>query len=135
MKQYIILVRENLEKYSLGKNIIHACHNSQIASRDCYISDKARDIDWSIIGQITKILVTVDTIAQLNALLFKATELSIQYVSENRNSSIPNIAIRDAGKKETEENTIICGAIGPVTKAEAKLIGLDKLKLFKGELK
>ena len=135
MKQYIILVKENLKKYSLGKNIVHACHNCQITSRDCYISDKARDINWSTVGEITKVLVVVNNIDQLNDLLSKATELNIQYVSEHKNSSIPNMAIRDAGKKETEKNTIICGAIGPVTKEEAKLIGLDKLKKFEGELK
>jgi len=122
MKQYIILIRENLKKYSLGKNIIHACHNSVIVIKNC-LRQNNRVEDWIRNYDQTKILVVCKTLENL---------LNIEKIANEH--LIPFSAIQDKGKYEVGEGTIICGATAPITKMEAELLGLSKLSLFKGKL-
>jgi peptidyl-tRNA hydrolase len=119
VKLYILIIQENVEQFSLEKLIVHCCHNASRTELDCYKRDVARWQEW-IKDEETKILLWVKDLITLRAICAEASQLHITYT-----------ITEDAGFKETPKGTILGGAIGPMSDAEANALGLKKLRLFK----
>lgn len=120
MKMYILICKDTFKGYSLGKVIVHCCHNAEDAVRIARSWDAERCNVWWRDHDRTKIVVWVKTRDALEALCKEAVA--------NR---IPAAMTEDVGRYEVSVGTIIGGAIGPCSDDEARRIGLKKLRLFK----
>jgi len=125
-KQYI-LIRTDM-KFSIGKLMVHAAHNSVSALLYAFQQSKGvwedheRIMKWFNSGLCqAKIILKVKDVEELKKYVAKA----YKYKPE-----IPTAIIKDGGAYEVAPDTIIGAAIGPILPNEAKKLGLNMLKLF-----
>jgi len=125
-KQYILIRTD--EKFSIGKIIVHACHNATSAllwdfqHNKGVWEDHPRIMKWFNSGKCqAKIVLKVKDVDKLWFYVNKTASLF---------PDIPIAIIPDGGAYEVEQKTIIACAIGPIVPKEAKEIGLHRLKLY-----
>ena len=122
LKMYII-VRNDLD-VSVGKAMVHSAH----AVLSLYVHNqgnsqyKARIDEWFECYQ-TKIILGIKNESKLRELH--------DSVPEVMGREFPRAMVEDEGFYEVEKGTVICLAVGPMTKDETTKLGLNKLSLYK----
>lgn len=118
LKQFILIRKD--KKYSMGKIIAHAAHASIIAFDKTIRSNEERYEDWFLSGNMTKVVLEVDSLDCL-----------LKYEKICTEEGIAFGMIEDAGYYETPPGEIICCAIGPIIPQEYERLKLKNWKLFK----
>jgi len=128
--RFYIIVRTDVA-FSIGKLLVHVGHLcSKLASDFLFELEKDDETYLDLLKRYTTWYGNGTTQTKI-VLKEYGLEDVMYYYEKAKQKKFPAYCIEDAGFYEVEKGTVLMVGIGPISKEEAKEIGLDTLKLYK----